>query len=61
MNRKTKVTELLTYKEVSKVLKVSVSHLRTLVSKKKIPFFRKQGVGVRFILDDVVNWYLTGD
>lgn len=56
MRKKSRTKELLTYKELSELLKVKVQTLRNLVSKNALPFKKISGIGVRFCWAEILDW-----
>jgi excisionase family DNA binding protein len=46
----------MTVKELSKLLKISVSHIYTMTSKKSIPHIKLLGKKVLFDKDEILNW-----
>lgn len=50
--------DLLTVKEVAELLQVSQGHIRNLCSKRRIPYLKINGVGVRFLRKEIKQWIL---
>lgn len=51
---------LLNVSEASKLLNVHPTNLRRMVSKKKIPFIKREGLGVKFSPDRLEAWLKEG-
>lgn len=47
---------LLTVDEAAKLLHIHPTNLRRLVSKRKIPFIKREGIGVRFNPERLESW-----
>lgn len=53
---------LLNVNEASKLLNVHPTHLRRLVSKKRIPFIKGElGIGVKFDPEKLESWIKAGE
>lgn len=47
---------LLTVDEAAKLLHIHPTNLRRLVSKRKIPFIKREGIGVKFDVETLEAW-----
>jgi len=52
---------LLTVDEVAKLLHIHPTSLRRLVSKRKIPFIKRDGIGVKFNIEKLEAWVREGE
>lgn len=52
---------LLTVDEAARLLHVHPTNLRRLVSKRKIPFIKKPGLGVKFNPEKLEAWIQEGE
>jgi len=52
---------LLNVDEAAKFLNIHPVSLRRLVSKKKIPFIKRLGIGVKFDPDKLESWVRAGE
>ena len=51
---------LLTVDEVAKLLHIHPTNLRRLVCKRKIPFIKREGLGVKFSPEKLEAWVQEG-
>ena len=52
---------LLTVDEAAKPLHIHPTSLRRLVSKRKIPFIKRDGIGVKFNIEKLEAWVREGE
>lgn len=54
--QKSKITKLLTVKELAELMNVHPQTIYQLIYDKKIPFIKKKGIGYRFRFEDIEVW-----
>lgn len=52
---------LLTVDEAAKLLHIHPTNLRRLVCKRKIPFIKREGIGVKFNIEKLEAWIREGE
>ena len=50
------IPPILTVKQLSGLLQISEGHIRNLTAANRIPFYKGNGLGVRFLLKDIEIW-----
>ncbi|MCK4647952.1 helix-turn-helix domain-containing protein [bacterium] len=53
--------DLLTARETASLFKISLTNLYQLTSKKKIPYIKKPGIGLRFDREALEAWIGEGE
>jgi len=61
INPTRKMRTLLTVEEAAKFLHIHPMSLRRLVSKRKIPFIKREGIGIKFNIEKLEAWVREGE
>jgi excisionase family DNA binding protein len=56
----TRDTEIMNVEEAAHFLRIHPKTLYRLTLTRKVPYFRKRGVGIRFIKSDLERWLREG-